>query len=174
MSSKSETETRYVMLQRTVKRGGCAEAKDIWKKFCKYVEWIDNHPVLETKNVHFQGQALPYKERKFRPFLKTEALRFIGVSASTWHRWKEKREDLLDVIEDIENIIREQKLIGGYSNQFNTTITAQDLELSTKLDVETRDVGLEEFLRNRVDDDEHQSAYEERRNRRKSFKKMGD
>ena len=165
---KSKSEPSYIVLQRTIPRGNSRDANEIWKKFKAYIAHIEKTPVLEQKHVHFKGQVLPYYEKKFRPLIKSEMLRFIKVTSPTWHRWQVEREDLKSVIEDIENIIYEQKLIGGYANQFNTTITAQDLGLVTKLDVESKDVGLEEFLQSRIDDDTYQTAYEKRRHSHKS------
>ena len=170
----SELNTIFVIVQKTMRRGLSSDAKELWKKFLNYVEEVKNHPALKQRHVHFKGEILPYYEERFRPLLQKEMLRNIGVPRSTWHHWKTQREDLKQIIEDIEGIIHDQKLLAGYSDLSNTTITAQDLGLSTKLDVETKDVGLEEFLQNRVNDDVNQAAYEKRRGRRKSGEKVGD
>lgn len=165
---KSKSTISYAYLNRTSRNTGCKDALDLWKRFRAYVNWVEENPVLQQKHVHYKGKVIPYYESKFRPFLKTEMLRFMKINPAVWSGWKQNRLELKEIIEDIENVIHEQKLIGGYSNQFNTSITAQDLGLTTKLDVETNNIGFEEFLRSRVNDDEHHAAYEKRRHRRQS------
>ena len=99
---------------------------------------------------------------KFRPYIRSEFLRFAKINPKTWNNWKAV-DELGEIVQDIEDIIHEQRLIGGYINHFNTTITSQDLGLKTVVEQINKDDGYEAYLDRIAESRKAQEAYEKRR-----------
>lgn len=127
-------------------------APELYSKWVEFASWVNAHPIMTVKKVVQKGQVIEYALPRPRPYLLSEFLRFAGVHKSTWKRWMQEREDLVDVVEDIEDMVREQKLIGAYSDQFNTTISYRDLGLSEKVEVKDDEQTWEEFLESLEED----------------------
>lgn len=146
-------------------------ATSLWTVWVDFVKWNNANPIEAIKKVVQRGLVVEYTIPKYRPYVKSEFLRFAGIHRNTWEKWKKSRPELLHVIEDIEDMIIEQRLIGGYTNQFNTTITSQDLGLTTKVDMNPpEEKGFEDYLEKRKANDEAKRAYKSRQKQKKTMK----
>ena len=137
-------------------------ASDLWAKWVEYASWVNEHPVQIPKQQLFKGEVRHLKIVKFRPYIRSEFLRFAKINPKTWNNWKAVYE-LGEIVQDIEDIIHEQRLIGGYINHFNTTITSQDLGLKTVVEQINKDDGYEAYLDRIAESRKAQEAYEKRR-----------
>lgn len=138
------------------------DAAGLWSKWYEYVAYVNATPVPIPKQSLYKGDVVHYQDVKYRPYVKSEFLRFAAISEKTWRNYK-KSEKLAEVIEEIENIIYEQKLIGAYVNHFNATIVAQDLGMKTAVEQTNRDGNYEDHMKLMAKNRKEQKAYEQRR-----------
>lgn len=144
------------------------DASSLWGVWVEYAAWVNAHPIEIPRQSISKGQVIHHCVVKFRPYVRSEFLRFAKINPSTWRNWQDVPE-LAGVVQDIDDIIYEQKLIGGFINHFNTTITSQDLGLKTTIEQTNRDGTYEEFLKGARErweaNQQAQKDYEQRRKR---------
>lgn len=138
------------------------DASQLWRLWSDFSTWVNANQIDVVHKVVQKGAVIEYTIPRPRPYFLSEFLRFAGVAPTTWKKWKTSRPELEDTIRDIETIVQEQRLLGAYTNQFNGHVASQDLGLTTKMDVKTKDSGFEEFLRNREANVKSRQAYEAR------------
>lgn len=156
----------YCPHQRPKKDRRKYDAPGLWAKWVEYAAWVNAHPIEIPKQSLSKGKVVHHCVVKFRPYIKSEFFRFAKINATTWRNWKEV-EALQDVIQDIEDVIYEQKLIGGYINHFNTVITSQDLGMKTAIEQTNRDSDFEDYLERIEKSRQAQRDYEQRRPKNK-------
>ena len=107
----------------------------------KYFKTCIDNP-LEVEKVGFNGlktvQSYPMV------FQKGELARFCGVSQwRTIEDLKEDSKDFLQVVTQIEDVIKSQKFRYGMIGVFNSNIVARDLGMKERTDMTTNDAPLE-------------------------------
>jgi hypothetical protein len=70
-----------------------------------------------------------------RPYTKTGLYIFLNINRQTWDNYKGS-EDYLAIIEEVENIIYDQKFTGAAVGCFNPNIIARDLGLKERTEQE--------------------------------------
>ena len=101
-----------------------------------FIECEDN-PIIE---LDFKGiQATKVQVPHPRPFLKGEFARFCGCAGwDTINMMKDVSKDFLEVITNIEGVIRDRKYTYAIVGMFNATIVSRDLGLVDKKDVTSK------------------------------------
>lgn len=112
-------------------------ADDLWQAAVGYFEWVESNPLKQDNLVTYQGTAHHEPTAKMRAMTQTGLCLFLGVSKETWHGWKNPahhlhRPDLMDVIEQIEAVIWEQKFTGAAADLLNSNIIARELGLADR------------------------------------------
>lgn len=99
-----------------------------------YFRWASENPLVDEKPMNVGGEIKTAKTDKMRAWTVYGLCNFIGIHFSAWHRWRDERPDLLDVIEDVDQIMFAQKLEGAASDLFNPMIIGRVLGLAEKQD----------------------------------------
>lgn len=105
----------------------------LWKAACEYFEWCDTTPLLEQKLFAYQGDIQKDVVTHMRPYTLTGLCFYLECSEAYFREFKSSTpkggEDFLTVIEQIEQIIYNQKFEGAAAGFFNANIIARDLGL---------------------------------------------
>jgi hypothetical protein len=119
-----------------------ATPKLLWEAACEYFEWCENTPLLEMKGFAFQGKITKEEFPKMRAMTLSQLCFYLNCSDSYFRTFKstlkEKDEDFLTVIHEIESIIYNQKFQGAAADLLDSNIIARDLGLSDKSDVKVQ------------------------------------
>ena len=88
---------------------------------------VDCEEYFEQRNqMTMNGQPMPYT-------LASLCI-FLDISQETWRTWAKERKDLSAVITRVDEIIRDQKMVGAMVGSYNHNIVARDLGLADKKD----------------------------------------
>lgn len=104
---------------------------EMWALAVEYFKWCGQHQLLEEKIGFFQGEPSSGFIGHKRPMTQRGLCVYLGVGVSTWHNYK-KNSEYLEVIEEIENVMFEQKFAGAAVGLYNANIIARDLGLTDK------------------------------------------
>ena len=116
----------------------------LWEESCKYFTWCIENPLYEAKLVKTDDGHKMEKLPKVRAFTKTGLCLYLGVSKSYLRNFKaailakdqKKRKpidaDFLTVIEQIDEVIYEQKFVNAAAGFLQHNIIARDLGLIDK------------------------------------------
>ena len=119
-----------------------ATPKLLWEAACEYFEWCENTPLLEMKGFAFQGKITKEEFPKMRAMTLSQLCFYLNCSDSYFRTFKstlkEKDEDFLTIIHEIESIIYNQKFQGAAADLLDSNIIARDLGLSDKSDVKVQ------------------------------------
>lgn len=122
-----------------------ASPSQMWDMACAYFEWCNQNPMFEEKAFHSQGTITKTKLFKPQAFTLQGMWSHMTIGKSTWYDYKNKSE-YSEVIEQIEQVIYQQKFSGAAVDLFNPNIIARDLGLADKKEVENSgSVGLHEM-----------------------------
>lgn len=103
----------------------------MWEAACEYFEWCENNPLYETKAFAFKGIITTTELPIMRAMTLSQLCFYLNCSESYFRAFKstllETDKDFLTVIEDIEQIIYNQKFQGAAGNLLNSNIIAYDL-----------------------------------------------
>ena len=112
----------------------------LWEAACEYFEWCENTPLLETRGFAYQGIVTKETFPKMRAMTMEQLCFYLHCSDSYFRvfksKLKEKDEDFLTVITDIETTIRTQKFQGASADLLNANIISRDLGLMDKSSVD--------------------------------------
>lgn len=100
----------------------------LWEMCCEYFEWVSDSPLYEQKAFAYQGHVTVDNVALARIMTLTGLQFFLHISDDTWRAYRE-RPDFVGVCNDVEKIIRDQKLAGAAAGLFNPMIIARDLGL---------------------------------------------
>lgn len=100
----------------------------LWEEACKYFEYCDDNPLQEEKAL---SDGSKVQLNLLRAYTMQGLYFFLKVGSATWIDYR-KRQEFKEVIEDIEQIIYDQKFCGAAVNLFNANIIARDLGLVDK------------------------------------------
>jgi hypothetical protein len=109
--------------------------KILWDSACEYFEWVENNPLWENKVSQYQGVPVDMPVAKMRAMTQEGLYLFLGISKQAWFNYKDN-EDFIDIISQIENVIKSQKFAGAAADLLNANIIARDLGLSDKQQTE--------------------------------------
>jgi hypothetical protein len=109
---------------------------DLWSACCEYFKWVEDHPLWESKLFSYQGDVHEGVAPKMRAMTLDGLHLFLDITDQTWHNYKVRGEDFLEVINKAEKIIRYQKFTGAAADLLNPNIIARDLGLRDKTDVD--------------------------------------
>lgn len=114
----------------------------LWEAACEYFEWCENNPFYETKAMTVSagmnaGSSIELHEIPVkRPFTLHGLCLYLNCVTSYFRAFKstikEEDKDFLTVIEQVEEVIYDQKFSGAASGFFNANIIARDLGLAEK------------------------------------------
>lgn len=104
---------------------------ELWKACCAYFEWVEKNPLLEQKVFSNQGDVTFTTVTKMRAMTLKGLYLHIGLSNDTWANYRQK-DDFLDIITLVENIIYEQKFTGAAADLLNANIISRELGLADK------------------------------------------
>lgn len=109
------------------------ETADELRDACiEYFRWVEENPLYSDNLVTFQGCATHEPLAKMRAMTQKALCLFIGVSPRAWQKWKDEREDLVDVIEWADAVIYCQKFEGAAADMLNGSLIARELGLADK------------------------------------------
>lgn len=110
----------------------------LWEKASNYFAWCERNPWTRPELVKYQGEAEEYAVPIGRPFTVDGLCAFVGVSGGYFRACKANLRDKIErgkgtpedeatveVIETIENIIRNQQIEGATVGVFNPGIVAR-------------------------------------------------
>lgn len=140
--------------------------KIIREQFDRYITYIRDNPIFSVRTELVKGVPVEYHLKKFRPFLKSDWCRFLGVHVSTWSRWEDDQA-LKETVQEINTVIDDQKLIGAYVNEFNASIASQELGLKTAIEQTNYDGDFEHLLNQINKNQQEQKNYENRRKKQR-------
>ncbi|WP_052704534.1 MULTISPECIES: DNA-packaging protein [unclassified Halomonas] len=112
-----------------------ASADLLWEACCEYFQWVEKHPLWESKAFHNQGEVVTATIPKMRAMTLDGLCLFLDVDRKTWGNWRDD-EDFFPVITRVEAVIRDQKFSGAAADLLNANIIARDLGLSDKQQTE--------------------------------------
>lgn len=113
--------------------------EDLIERCIKYFEWADMNPMYKSELL--KSGALAGKEadvKVMRPYMLKEMCLFIGVSSSTWSKYKSELAyvQFREAIQFVEDAIETRKLQGAYIGIYNPLIATRDLGLVEKTESE--------------------------------------
>lgn len=124
------------------------DATLLWDEACKYFDWCDRHPWEKTELVKYQGYASEAEVPLGRPYSMDGLTVYLGISGSYFRTAKgELREkiekgkataaetELLEMIEQIEQMIRTQQIEGAAVGVFNAGLVARINGISDNVNV---------------------------------------
>lgn len=106
----------------------------------EYFQWVEEHPLYESKAFHNQGEITYAELPKMRAMTMSGLCIFLGICQNTWTNYKQDN-DLLRVIKEAEQIIYTQKFTGASADLLNANIIARDLGLAERKEHTGKDGG---------------------------------
>lgn len=103
--------------------------ESLWKAACEYFKWVEENPLEEA--FHYQGKVAKTPLPKMRAMTIWGLCRHLGIVRSTWDEYAANK-DFSDIIEQIENVIKEQKFTGAAAGFLNANIISRELGLADK------------------------------------------
>lgn len=112
--------------------------KLLWEAACEYFQWIKENPLQETKVFHASGQITKTEV----PLLRAMTLRglcfYLNCNDAYFRQFKANlpkgEKGFSTIIQDIEDIIYDQKFQGAAANLLNANIIARDLGLAEHIE----------------------------------------
>jgi hypothetical protein len=111
-----------------------ANPDDLWNACVQYFEWTEDNPLEVSELVKFQGEAKIATLPKMRAMTIEGLCIFLDIARKTWDNYRE-REDFLQVVTRVEEVLYNQKFSGAAADLLNPNIIARDLGLSEKKEV---------------------------------------
>ena len=115
----------------------------LWDAACEYFQWVEDHPLYETRGFAFQGIVTKEEFPKMRAMTLSQLCFYLNCSESYFRTFKsilkEEDKDFLTVIHEIESIIYNQKFQGASADLLNANIIARDLGLADSQKVQYPD-----------------------------------
>ncbi|CAI1782019.1 DNA-packaging protein [Serratia entomophila] len=100
----------------------------LWSACCEYFEWVEEHPLWESKAFSYQGEIIKATMPKMRAMTLAGMCLFLDISDDTWRNYKSD-EGFLGVIVRAEKVIYDQKFSGAAADLLNANIISRDLGL---------------------------------------------
>ena len=140
-----------------------ATPESLWEDCLEYFQWVEDNPLESAEKVTFQGVGSLMVIPKMRAMSVIGLCNFLGINSATWYGWRGKgeghREDLLSIITQAEEIIRQQKFEGASADLLNPNIIARDLGLVDKREHAGPDGGPIQTINTNMTAEEAAQAY---------------
>jgi len=107
--------------------------EDLMESCLSYFDWADDNPLWEQK-VFANGTRMNIA--KARAMTIKSLCIHIGINQRTWDVYC-KRDDFVDVCQEVKDIIYEQKFAGAAAGLFNHAIISRDLGLVERSQVDS-------------------------------------
>ena len=107
-----------------------ASSEALWEACCEYFEWVESHPLWETKLFSYQGEISEGVIPKMRAMTIDGLCLFLDITYETWRTWRNEN-GFSEVVSRAERVIRDQKFSGAAAELLNANIIARDLGLSS-------------------------------------------
>ncbi|ATM20430.1 TPA: DNA-packaging protein [Klebsiella quasipneumoniae subsp. quasipneumoniae] len=107
----------------------------LWEACCEYFDWVEKHPLWETKAFSFQGTITKARLPKMRAMTISGLCIFLDIADSTWDQYRTKKGFSV-ITTRVERLIYEQKFSGAAADLLNANIIARELGLVEKKSVE--------------------------------------
>ena len=122
----------------------------LWEAAVQYFEATD---ARKWKKKDWVGKdAIEVERETETPYTISGLCLYLDVSREWWNKFKnENREDFLQVLTRIENIIYTQKFEGASVGAFNASIIARDLGLKEQTDITSNGKDLQPVITAMVD-----------------------
>lgn len=108
----------------------------LWEAACEYFEWVEQNPLYERKAFAYQGVIITEDMPKMRAMTLSQLCFYLNCNEAYFrtfkHQLPEGEKDFNTVIQNIENIIYNQKFQGASADLLNANIIARDLGLVDK------------------------------------------
>lgn len=111
----------------------------LWEACCEYFEATSQRKWIKKDWVG--KDAMEVERETDAPFTLTGLYIFLDISAQTWKDYR-GREDFIEVVARVENIIYTQKFEGAAVGAYNANIIARDLGLRDNMDVKSESVNV--------------------------------
>ena len=96
----------------------------------EYFQWVEENPLREA--IVFRGKLSRGKGKPImRPMTIGGLCIFLGCTRQTWINYG-NHKDYLDIVQEVNSIIYEQKFAGAAAGLLNPNIIARDLGLAEK------------------------------------------
>lgn len=105
-----------------------ASADALWAACEEYFQWVEDHPLMTSELVKFQGAATVAELPKMRAMTEIGLCIFLDIGQSTWADYKDK-DGFSEVTTRVSEIIYQQKFEGASADLLNPNIIARELGL---------------------------------------------
>ncbi|QIG74950.1 terminase small subunit protein [Rhizobium phage RHph_I65] len=109
-------------------------AEQLWNELLSYLEWCEANPLYEGKLISFQGVGTVEEVPKMRIATLGGFCLHLGIAQTTYMDWR-KREDLCNVIANIDAALYEYKIAGASADLLNANIISRLLGLADKTEL---------------------------------------
>ncbi len=108
----------------------------LFRAACEYFQWVEDNPLMESKLVSFQGKSVIEEVPLMRAMTMEGLTRHLRVNTVYFSQFEsaldldvELDKDFSTVINNIREIIKDQKFTGASAGLLNPNIIARDLGL---------------------------------------------
>lgn|GEM_PF-1204519 len=103
----------------------------LWRAAQEYFEWVEDHPLFEEKAFSYQGKISVEKIARMRAMSVGGLCLFLGLSQEAFEQLGCKAA-FCAVVQQIKNVIAEQKFAGAAAELLNPTLITRDLGLTDR------------------------------------------
>lgn len=68
-----------------------SDPEKLWDACCEYFDWVEKHPLWETKAFSFQGQITKARLPKMRAMTLSGLFLFLDIDRKTWEAYAKKK-----------------------------------------------------------------------------------
>lgn len=117
-----------------------ANAEILHKMCIEYFEWVEAHPLYESKPFQFKGSIIIAEMPKMRAMTISGLCLFLDIEPPTWRDYKSQKAFSF-VCAKVEETIRTQKFEGASADLLNPAIIARDLGLADRTEITGKNQG---------------------------------
>lgn len=110
-----------------------ANPDDLRDACYQWFQWVEDNPLTEHKVTQFQGAEVLMAIPKLRAMTLAGLCIYLGMTQVTWREYG-KKDDFSSVVDEVEQVIYNQKFVGASADLLNANIISRDLGLSDKQD----------------------------------------
>lgn len=68
-----------------------SDPEKLWEACCEYFDWVEKHPLWETKAFSFQGTVTKARLPKMRAMTLSGLFLFLDIDRKTWESYAKKK-----------------------------------------------------------------------------------
>lgn len=104
----------------------------LWKAACEYFEYCEDNPLFEAKVFNYQGMITSAEIPKMRAMTIRGLCLFLGVNEAYF---RQLPVDFSTIVQQIEDVIYNQKFQGAAADLLNPNIISRELGLKDNSEV---------------------------------------